>query len=112
MINTRTRSIKKIRPLEDKARTKKTLEYKANMYIYKHDPPKKLLYHCKNLCNSPKLVKRAYTKSKKNSKQKRLIYQALNNFRNNENSTMLIYIAGKNCCKSKFLNEAKIVKYR
>lgn len=28
MINTRTRSIKKIRPLEDKARTKNTLEYK------------------------------------------------------------------------------------
>ena len=108
MINTRTRSIKKIRPLEDKARTKKTLEHKANMYSYKHESPKKLLYHCKNLYNSPKLVKCEYTKSKKNSKQKRLLYQAINN----ENSTMLIYIAGKNCCKSKFLNEAKIVKYR
>jgi len=35
MINTRTRSIKKIRPLEDKARTKNTLEYKANMCSYK-----------------------------------------------------------------------------
>lgn len=111
MIITRTRSIKRIRPLEDKARTKHTLEYKANM-CYKHEPPKKLLYHCKNLYNSPKLVKHAYTKSKKNSKQKRLIYQALKNFRDNENSTMLIYIAGKSCHKNKFLNEAKIVKYR
>ena len=111
MINTRTRSIKKIRPLEDKARTKNTLEYKANMCSYKHEPPKKLLYHCKNLCNSPKLVKLAYTKSKKNSKQKRLIYQALKNLRDNENSTRLIYIAGKSCYKNKFLNEAKIVKY-
>lgn len=112
MINTRTRSIKRIRPLEDKARTKKTLEYKANMYNYKHEHPKKLLYHCKNLCNSPKLVKCAYTKSKKNSKQKRLIYQALKNFRDNENSSMLIYIAGKSRYKNKFLNETKIVKYR
>lgn len=112
MINTRTRSIKKIRPLEHKTRTKNTLERKANMYSYKHELPKKLLYHCKNLYNSPKLVKRAYAKSKKNNKQKRLIYQALKNFRDNENSTRLIYIASKNCCKSKFLNEAKIVKYR
>lgn len=112
MIKTRTRSLRKIRPLEDKARTKKTLEYKANMDSYRHEPSKKLLYHCKNLYNSPKLVKCAYTKSKKNDKQKRLIYQALKNFRDNENSTRLIYIASKSCCKSKFLNGEKIVKYR
>lgn len=111
MINSRTRSIKKIRPLEDKA-SKKTLEHKANMYSYKHEPAKKLLYHCKNLYNSPILVKRAYAKSKRNSKQKRLIYQALQNFRDNKESTRLIYIADKNCCKSKFLNGEKIVKYR
>lgn len=81
MINTRTRSIKKIRPLEDKARTKNTLEYKANMCSYKHEHPKKLLYHCKNLYNSPKLVKLAYTKSKKNSKQKKINISSIKEFK-------------------------------